>query len=298
MKIRWEPGLMEELVRAQAKHDEALGEICRHRLEAIYELPEEERGEAFTTAYGTLFEERQLGKPVETLLGEFPTLQGLEEVLVFRTLSFREESTELSQDQTKMGIKLRVERLREPEQLEPFLRHELMHISDMLDPDFGYRYEPSERIQKHLVPRRYQVLWDTYIDGRLERREPKETTSREERQREFELLFSFLPRRQRAAAFQEIWNAQEMTHTQLLEIAEEPTKLALLTAGAEMVTLTPISGTFCPLCQFPTFEWTDPEPGMTAIIQEDFPTWTQEEGICGRCHEYYQIRCEREGVTL
>ena len=218
---------------AQAQHDEAFGEVYRHRLEVIYELPEEERREAFTTAYGTLFEERQLGKPLNPFLTEFPTLQNLEDVLVFRAVSLREESAELSQDQTKMGIKIRAERLREPKQLEFFLRHELMHISDMLDPGFGYRYEPAERIQGHLVPRRYQVLWDTYIDGRLERRGPKETTSREERQREFERLFSFLPRRQRAAAFQEIWNAQEMTHTQLLEMAQHPAKLSLLAVGAD-----------------------------------------------------------------
>ncbi len=283
---------------AQARHDDAFGEIYQHRLEAIYELPEKERGEAFTAAYGTLFEERQLGKPLNPLLAEFPILQGLEEVLVFRAVSLREESTELSQDRTKMGLKLRVERLREPRALEPFLRHELMHISDMLDPGFGYRYEPAERIQNHLVPRRYQVLWDTYIDGRLERRGQEETTSREERQREFERLFSLLPRRQRAAAFQELWNAQEMTHAQLLEIAEEPAKLALLAVGVGEVSLTPTTGTFCPLCQFPTFEWADPEPGMLPIIQKDFSAWTREEGICNRCYEYYQIRCEREGVTL
>ena len=283
---------------AQARRDEAFGEIYRRRLDAIYDLTEEERGEAFATAYGTLFEEYQLGKQLNPLLAEFPTLQNLEEVLVFQAVSLREESAELSQDQTKMGIKLRVERFREPEQLKPLLRHELMHVSDMLDPGFGYRYEPSERIQEHLVPRRYQVLWDIYIDGRLERRGVEETTSREERQREFERLFSFLPRRQRATAFREIWNAQEMTHTQLLEMAEEPAKLTLLAVGAEEVSKTPPSGTFCALCQFPTFEWADAEPGMITIIQEDFPTWTREEGICGRCYEYYQTRCEREGVTL
>ena len=298
MKIRWEPRLMEELVMAQARHDEAFGKICRHRLDTIYELPEEERGEAFTAAYGTLFEEHHLGKPLDPFLAEFPTLQNLEDVLVFQATSLREENAELNQDQTKMGIKLRMERLRDLGQLEPFLRHELMHISDMLDPDFGYRYEPSERIQKHLVPRRYQVLWDTYINGRLERMGSKKTTSREEQQREFERLFSFLPRRQRAAAFQWLWNAQGITHTQILELAEEPAKLAFLAVGAEEVSKTPPSGTFCPLCQFPTFDWADPEPGVITIIQRDFSIWTREEGICGRCYEYYQIRCEREGATL
>ena len=282
----------------EARYDETFGEIYQHRMETIYELPEEERGEAFTAAYGALFEERQLGKPLNPLLAEFPTLQGLEEMLVFKAVGAREESAELNQDRTKMGVKFKTERFREPTALEPFLRHEFMHISDMLDPDFGYQYEPAERIQDHLVPRRYKVLWDTYIDGRLERRGQNENTSREERQREFERLFSFLPRRQRAAAFQELWNAQEMTHTQLMELAEEPTKLALLTADAEEVPLTPISGTFCPLCRFPTFDWADPEPGMLSIIQEDSPAWTLEEGICGRCYEHYQLRCQREGVTL
>ncbi len=89
---------------AQAKHDEAFGEKYRQRLEAIYELPEEERGEAFTTAYGTLFEERQLGKPLNPFLAEFPILQVLEEVLVFRAVSLSEENSELSRDRTKMGL--------------------------------------------------------------------------------------------------------------------------------------------------------------------------------------------------
>lgn len=283
---------------AEARHDGVLDEIYQPRLEAIYELPEEEREEAFTTAYGAIFEERKLGEPLNPLLAEFPTLQGLEEVLIFMAISLRDESAELSRDRTKMGIRLRAERLREPEQLAAFLRHELVHISDMLDPAFGYRYEPLDRIQDQMLPRRYQVLWDVYIDGRLERQGQVETTTREERQREFERLFSFLPRRQRAAAFQGLWNAQEMTHTQLLEIAEEPAKLAVLGVGVGDVSSTPISGTFCPLCQFPTFQWADPEPGMLSVIQKDFSTWTPEEGICGRCYEYYQIRCEREGVRL
>ena len=289
---------MEDLVITHARRAGTFDEMYQRRLETIYDLPEEERGEAFTVAYSTLFKELELGESLKPLLAEFPILQGLEEVLVFRAVSFREESAELSQDQTKMGLKLRTDRLSEIKQLEPFLRHELMHISDMLDPAFGYRYEPTDGIQGHLVPRRYEVLWDTFIDGRLDRQGQQEITKREERQREFELLFSFLPRRQRATAFQGLWDAHDMTHTQLLGIAKEPAKLTSLGLNVGEVSLRPISGTLCPLCQFPTFEWTDPKPDMIATIQTDFSTWTQDEGICSRCHEYYQMRCEREGATL
>ncbi|MAG14604.1 MAG: hypothetical protein CL874_01800 [Dehalococcoidales bacterium] len=282
----------------EARHNGAFAEICQHRLEAIYEFPEGERGGAFAAAYITLFEERQLGKLLNALLAEFPTLQGLEEVLVFKTVSLREEGTELRRDRTKMGIRLRVERFRGPEWLEPFLRHELMHISDMLDPGFGYRDELLDQVQERLVPRRYQVLWDTYIDGRLERRGQGGITNREERQREFEQLFSFLPRRQRMAVFQWLWSAQDITHTQLLELAEDPARLGLLGVGVGEVPSAPIPGIFCPLCQFPTFEWADPESGTLPVIQRDFPTWTREEGICGQCYEYYRMRCKKEGVTL
>ncbi len=76
---------MEELVIAETRHDEEFCEICRHRLDSIYELPEEERREVFTTTYSTLFEEHQLGKQLNPLLTEFLTLQNLEEVLVYFT---------------------------------------------------------------------------------------------------------------------------------------------------------------------------------------------------------------------
>ena len=33
---------------------------------------------------------------------------------------------------------LRVERFAQPEELARFLRHELMHVHDMLSPEFGY----------------------------------------------------------------------------------------------------------------------------------------------------------------
>ncbi len=297
MKVRWEPRLREELVRAEARQDATFNDLCLKRLETVYDLPETERGDLFATTYGELFEERHLGKPLEDILAELPVLEDLSEVLVFNTVNFREENAELNRDQTKMGLKLRVARLREPAALEPFMRHELMHVSDMLRPEFGYRYEPSDRVQEHLA-RRYEVMWDAYIDGRLDRRGHGDAVTREQRQRQFERLFSFLPRRQRAAAFQAIWDADDLTHARIMELAEEPAKVALLGANAKEVSLTPVSGTFCPLCRFPTFEWANPAPAVQQNIRQDFPDWTHEEGICGRCHEYFEARCERDGVTI
>ena len=88
-----------------------------------------------------------------------------------------------------------------------------------------------------------------------------------------------------------------MTHAQLLELSKDPTGLAVFGAGEEEVSLAPIAGTLCPLCQFPTFDWGKPEAEIVPVIREDFPTWTMEEGICERCHENYQMHREREGVT-
>ncbi len=288
---------MEELVRLEARRDEAVGEACRQRLDAVYDLPAEERGTAFAVAYGALFGERGIGKPLETILAEFPGLSKLEEVLVFKANNAREEGTELGRNRTRMGIRLRTEWLSDSERLGPFLRHEFMHISDMLDPDFGYRDEPLDQYQERHVPRSYEVLWDTSIDGRLERQGQSPEVIKQQRQVDFERLFSSLPRRQRVAAFHHLWNSPQTTHAGLLELAQDPARLAALAPDGEEVPLAPVSGTFCPLCQFATFDWAEPNDETRPIIQRDFPAWTPEEGICGRCHELYELRVEGERVA-
>jgi hypothetical protein len=58
-------------------------------------------------------------------------------------------------------------------QVRVLLRHELMHVADMLDPAFGYeRSLPTSDdgpSADNIVRDRYRVLWDVTIDGRLAR---------------------------------------------------------------------------------------------------------------------------------
>lgn len=49
-----------------------------------------------------------------------------------------EEGSFLRGDKSSIGIKILPERFLEISDLKRFLRHELMHLHDMLDEEFGY----------------------------------------------------------------------------------------------------------------------------------------------------------------
>ena len=55
--------------------------------------------------------------------------------------------------------------------LRDYVRHEFTHLSDMLDPAFGYAptldLPGLNGAQQRLARERYRLLWDITIDGRL-----------------------------------------------------------------------------------------------------------------------------------
>ncbi len=49
----------------------------------------------------------------------------------------------------------------------------------------------------------------------------------------------------------------------------------------------------CPLCDFPTYFWLDNgamDSDTIGLIQADFPSWTQTDGVCRNCFENYTVR--------
>lgn len=294
MKLRFEPRLMREWVLHEARRDPVFRERCRARLEPVYELPQEERAERFAAAYAYLFTERTLGAGVADILAEFPALQGqVREVVVCQALAGREEEIALSADGTRIGVRLLLHRLVDGVETAPWLRHELLRVADLLDDAFGYDADAAGRTpgEEHAIRERYRLLWDIAIDGRLARAGRVPDSSREECQRAFERAFSFLALEERRAVFEALRQGTQVSHARLLRWAQDPATLVADLGGqaaSRPGSVAPIPGSLCPLCRFPTYAWAEPSAAALALMRDEFPSWTPDEGICERCCACYR----------
>ena len=183
---------------------------------------------------------------------------------------------------------MRPERFEREAELASFLRHELTHLHDMIDPAFGYVPDlpvqgPSLN-QQRLARERYRSLWDVSIDGRLIRSGRQTIATREHRWSEFSAAFAFWPEARQKEIFDSLWSNPAPTHHALEELVCDPRQLQS-TAG-------PRPGAPCPLCGFPTFAWADAASltdDTVATIRSEFPHWAPEHGACGRCFAIYRV---------
>jgi hypothetical protein len=182
-----------------------------------------------------------------------------------------------------LRLLLAPETLLAPAALLPFLRRELQHVADMLDPRFGYApHLPAVAggpAYERLLRDRYRVLWDVTVDGRLVRAGLLEPAVRQARRREFLAAFSGLADAEER--FAQLFADPAPTHAGL-------TAFVLATArGAR-------PGGACALCGFPTSDL-EPDPAALAAetggeIAADFPEWTAAEGCCRQCADLYRAR--------
>jgi hypothetical protein len=83
--------------------------------------------------------------------------------------------------------------------------------------------------------------------------------------------------------FDSLWQNAAPRHAEFLALIADPRGLREAHR--------PAPGGSCPLCDFPTFTWADAEallPAITARVAAEFPAWSAEQGLCGRCLETYQ----------
>ena len=191
----------------------------------------------------------------------------------------------------------------ESKDLEAFLIHEFMHAKDMVDPEFDYEdsYIPGNPSVKNLITARFKLLWNIYVDSRLDRRNLPGIMSREARYREFDNYYRKIPERQRRGIFQGVWETEKFSHEELLSMATDlETLMAKYVEYDEDFTeedqsYIHLPGSPCPLCKFPTYNWVDdPESVCDEMvieaIQIDFPDWESKDGACDRCVEVYELR--------
>jgi hypothetical protein len=263
----------------------------REKLYAI--LDPDERNSAFFRLHLEWFREWGLEKLLTDPLKDFPLLPEALRILAFRKSQGKNDNgAELYVNEAGEHngvVAMRPERLEREAELDSFLRHELTHLHDMINPGFGYVPDlpvqgPSLN-QQRLARERYRSLWDVTIDGRLIRSGRQTIATQEQRWLEFSAAFAFWTEARQEEVFDSLWSNPAPTHRALEELVCDPRQLQS-TAG-------PRPGAPCPLCGFPTFAWAA-AAGMTddlvAAICSEFPHWKPEHGACGRCFEIFRVR--------
>lgn len=256
-------------------------------------LDPDARNAAFFKLHLDWFREWGLEQALLDLVNEFPLLRRELALMAFRKARSRaEEGAELfvsAETGRNAVVALLPERLAADADLQPFLRHELAHLHDMLDPAFGYSPEiPApglDRARERLIRERYRLLWNITVDGRLSRAGRLPPRAEQAHRLAFDRAFDFWPEPRRNEVFQQLWTNPQPRHADLLALASDPRQARQASQ--------PEPGAPCPLCGFPTFAWAEAQrltDAVRAAIQAEFPHWTPDRGACARCAEIYRLR--------
>jgi len=305
VELRFDPAFVEEAVFLElrrlrsAGHGEVASSFHRER-EAVYELPDaQQRDIAFQQLAHCTFEALGLAELFTARLSEFPHVVAHVELLVVRRVwNNKDEQVELYIGQpgdarltlhvsTTLFIGLQAMRCLDRGKLTAFLRHELMHVDDMLDPAFAYEPHPAfggECETEHdLIRERFRLLWNVWVASRM-RRHDWPLPEAEQHRRKLDRAFASWQPRRREAVLQDLGSLDRCTQRELLDLAKDERLTRMLGAG----------GVRCPLCHFPTRDgvraWDGEWAPVAQAIQADYPDWTPAHGACVQCAELYRTR--------
>lgn len=304
MFLSFNDALCEEVVESEFRSrapegDFHLANSFRKHADAVYaDVPPRKREAAFYVLYRRYFQELGYAERVKTILAEFTGGGDLPSECYFaRTFRDDEESAQLSEDGSRLGVQIKVETLRDPVRCAYLLRHELTHILDILDPAFEYdtsrplsEVSPSE---ESLFRDRYRTLWDLSVDGRLERKGFLTQELKEQRSAEFQTLFPNLDGQAVEQVFKALWSGPRPSNTDLRQMVTGAAALcSVLKITVDISdkddprpTFSP--GSLCPLCRFPTHEWTETTEHLSQQVKSEYPGWEPSQGICSQCANRY-----------
>ena len=310
LPVRYDPLLIEEAVfLALRGHPDA--KRYHQKRDRLYEISDpEERERSFQNLHQAWFSRLGLASQIEKAVAERHQLNStVTTCVIARATSKKEEGAELfvNPDEGLSGKERRNVRilicpesfLESPPLLLTFLRHELQHITDMLDPGFGYNpalpaVEGGPTYDR-LLQNRYCVLWDATIDGRMVRRGWAPESIRAERLNDFAQAFPMLGD-ETGQLFGRFFDQEPHTHAKLIAFARDPrTALAGSPEG-------PHPGGRCSLCRFPTYVF-EPNPEclpaeVISQICQDFPQWRSDHGLCEQCADLYKGRTQFENAQF
>ncbi len=292
--------VVESEIQSRTSNDDfRLSVSFRKQADAVYaDTPPRKREAAFFVLYRRYFAELGYGERVKGILAEFTGEVDLPAECYFaRTFQDEEESAQLSEDGTRLGVQIKVETLLDPERCAYLLRHELTHILDILDPAFEYDtsrplsgVSPSE---ESLFRDRYRTLWDLSVDGRLERKGLLPQDLRDRRSAEFQTLFPNLDERTAERVFTALWRGPRPSNADLRQMVTGVVALCsalkipvdISAEGEACPTFGP--GSLCPLCRFPTHEWAETTEHFSQQVKSEYPDWETSQGICTQCANRY-----------
>ncbi|MBI2425959.1 MAG: hypothetical protein HYV27_24255 [Candidatus Hydrogenedentes bacterium] len=204
--------------------------------EACYREPDwEVRDRAFVQLDRDWFVRLDLARPAIEACGEWKAIMSrVRRCILAPCIRRQDECAELygqhyraagGGEKPSLIIRLHPDSFCRPGHVQILLRHELMHINDMLDPRFDYDPSLSQFYDETGIPNairdRYRILWDVYIDGRLCAKYNTAHETRTQRIREFGMLFRVLGTRS-LDAFNWIFEASTLTHQEILAFARTP----------------------------------------------------------------------------
>jgi hypothetical protein len=302
--------VLQEIARRREAGDQALFSAYHAAADPLYHRPPDRRDAAFRELHRAFFLRLGCAGTLETELSRVPSIEArVSEILVALAASSHEEGADLSfertgvpgQPATRAGIRLRAERFMDMAGLSRYLRHELLHVDDLLSPAFGYggdgRLALGSPMEENLVRGRYRLFWCLSIDARLETMGEEPLVDRAAHRNAFEAEYAKFPPPVRETIFDRLWRPDPPSHRWLLNIATDSRRLLSLAGHRPQLHPEPIAGSPCPLCRFPTYDFVNTtcalDGALVAAIQREFPSWATHDGLCQRCLEVYAVMAGR-----
>jgi hypothetical protein len=273
-QVEFDPALVEEVVHLLARAHERRWRAYRRCIDPLYDRPDREA--SITEGMLRLFRDFGAAEAVEKELRTLPVRRAL----VARAQRPGEEGADLLVGREKTAlVRIPAEAFGDGQALARFLRHEIRHVADMLDPAFAYEPDLGRgggtRAEKELVRSRYFVLWNLAIDAV----EPSPVTP-DIRRSQVDRAFAALAPDGRARLVARFQDPSLRTHPTLLAAARDP--WAFFGEPRKGV----VPGQACPLCGFPTYDWDEGPPAEA--IRADFPRWEASQGACRQCSDIYR----------
>ena len=301
MLLAFQPNLVERTVFEAARRDDMIRREYERQFAACYDHRDEARRDrAFSSLHQQWFEDLGMRSRFLRLIEECPHIsRKVRRCMVTQAPAPSAQACELFGSPGKYSVVLAVApaTLLNEAAFEYWLRHELLHVEDMLDPPFGFEVSRRPRnasaALRNLNQDRYAVLWAMWVDARLAGRNLLPSGVKERRRAELARAFTLDDDAAASRVFDQLWqNAQTdaPNHRTLIEWAERGLPGIDTRPAAESSSATAPSGGACSLCGFRTFEWaarSQFHPHLCEVIVADFPNWHAEQPVCARCAEVY-----------
>jgi len=247
------------------------------------------RESAFRELDARWFARFEISRPLQAALKEHPSIDGaVSKCFVLKARSAKEEGADLHENREgaplpTLVIRLRPQTLLASDQLLALLHRELLHVTDMLDPHFGYERALPEfsagPTYENLIRARYRVVWNTTIDGRLAAQGRLPRRGAERCFQEFKATFGNLcsdPRKH----FDDFFRQHRPRHREIVSFA--------ISAGSPDSASATTRGV-CPLCQLPTAKlYGELSPEVASILNREFAERDLRNGICRQCLDLYE----------